>query len=143
MVPKKSAGTDCVSTREAGKRYRQKPKAENKYIIMDCFTTWCGPCKHMDKNVFPLKETGDFFNDKFINVKVQFDSTADDEEVKSWKKDMKEIEKKYAINAYPTYLMFDPNGEVVHRAVGATPDAKGFIARGRMHLFPKRNIIRN
>jgi thioredoxin-related protein len=115
-----------------------KAKKENKYIIMDCMTTWCGPCKHMDKNIFPLKETGDFFNDKFIAVKVQFDSTADDDaRVRSWKKDMKEIEKKYAINAYPTYLVFDPNGEVVHRSVGATPDAKTFIAKGKDALVPE------
>ncbi|MES2332454.1 MAG: thioredoxin fold domain-containing protein [Bacteroidota bacterium] len=115
-----------------------KAKKENKYIIMDCMTTWCGPCKHMDKNVFPLKETGDFFNEKFLAVKVQFDSTADDDaRVKSWKKDMKEIEKEYAINAYPTYLIFDPNGQVVHRTVGATPDAKMFIAKGKEGLVPE------
>lgn len=115
-----------------------KAKKENKYIIMDCMTTWCGPCKHMDKNIFPLKETGDFFNDKFIAVKVQFDSTAnDDDRVKSWKKDMKEIEKQYAINAYPTYLIFDPNGQLVHRTVGATPDAKTFIAKGKDGLNPE------
>ena len=22
-----------------------KAKAENKLIFMDCYTTWCGPCK--------------------------------------------------------------------------------------------------
>ncbi|MES2372992.1 MAG: thioredoxin fold domain-containing protein [Bacteroidota bacterium] len=115
-----------------------KAKKENKYIIMDCMTTWCGPCKFMDKNIFPLKETGDFFNEKFIAVKVQFDSTADDDaRVKSWKKDMKEIEKQYAINAYPTYLMFDPNGQVVHRSVGSTVDVAGFIEKGMEGLNPE------
>lgn len=24
---------------------QEKAKAENKYIFIDCFTTWCGPCK--------------------------------------------------------------------------------------------------
>lgn len=115
-----------------------KAKKENKFIIMDCMTTWCGPCKHMDKNIFPLKETGDFFNDKFLAVKVQFDSTGnDDARVQSWRKDMKQIEKDYAINAYPTYLIFAPSGEVVHRSVGATPDAKTFIAKGKDGLSPE------
>lgn len=115
-----------------------KAKTENKYIIMDCFTTWCGPCKFMDANIFPLKETGDFFNASYLNVKVQFDSTANDnEEVKSWKKDMKEIEKQYTINAYPTYLIFDPNGQIVHRVVGSTKEAKDFIARGKDGMVPE------
>ena len=60
-----------------------KAKAEKKYIFVDCYTTWCGPCKYMTKNIFPLQEVGDFFNQAFINVKYQMDSTAkDDEEVK-------------------------------------------------------------
>jgi thioredoxin-related protein len=116
-----------------------KAKAEKKYIIMDCMTTWCGPCKHMDKNIFPLKESGDFYNANYLAVKVQFDSTAnDDERVKSWKKDMKAIEKEYAINAYPTYLIFDPNGQIVHRSVGATMEAKDFVARGKDGMNPEK-----
>ena len=30
-----------------------KAKQENKYIFVDAFTTWCGPCKMMAKNIFP------------------------------------------------------------------------------------------
>jgi thioredoxin-related protein len=121
------------------KEIQAKAKAENKFIIMDCYTTWCGPCKFMDANIFPLKETGDFFNANYINVKVQFDSTAgDNEEVKAWRNDMKEIQKLYTINAYPTYLMFDPNGQIVHRSVGSTENAKLFIAKGQDGLTPEK-----
>lgn len=115
-----------------------KAKKENKFIIMDCFTTWCGPCKYMDKNIFSQKEAGDFFNANYLNVKVQFDSTANDnDEVKSWKKDMKEIEKTYGIAAYPTYLFFDPNGVAVDRKVGATKEVKEFVAVGKEALVPE------
>jgi thiol:disulfide interchange protein len=30
---------------------KEKAKAENKYIFVDCYATWCGPCKAMDKEV--------------------------------------------------------------------------------------------
>ena len=30
-----------------------KAKTENKYVFVDCYTTWCGPCKRMTEFVFP------------------------------------------------------------------------------------------
>ena len=106
-----------------------KAKAENKYIFMDCFTTWCGPCRYMSANVFPQENVGAYMNEKFINVKVQLDTTAaDNEEVKSWYKDGHDIMKQYKVQAFPTYLYFDPNGNLVHRSVGAGP-AEMFLSK--------------
>ncbi|MDR6781550.1 thioredoxin-related protein [Pedobacter africanus] len=63
---------------------KEKAKKENKYLFVDCFTTWCGPCKYMTSTIFPQEKVGDFFNKNFVNVKVQFDKTKNDsEEVKS------------------------------------------------------------
>lgn len=28
-----------------------KANKENKLLFVDCYTTWCGPCKQMDKYV--------------------------------------------------------------------------------------------
>ena len=41
-------------------------KAEDKLIFVDAFTTWCGPCKKMDRDVFPKMEVGSFYNAMFI-----------------------------------------------------------------------------
>jgi thioredoxin-related protein len=115
-----------------------KAKAENKYIFMDAYTTWCGPCIRMAKEIFPLEEVGNFFNDKFINVKVQLDSTdKDNDEVKSWYQDGHDIKVKYKVNAFPTYLFFDPNGKIVHRAVGASAPDK-FIAKAQDAFNPDK-----
>ena len=38
-----------------------KAKAENKLIFIDAYAVWCGPCKVMARDIFPLKEVGDFF----------------------------------------------------------------------------------
>jgi thioredoxin-related protein len=106
-----------------------KAKTEHKYIFMDCFTTWCGPCKYMSANIFPLEEVGNYFNQHYISVKVQLDSTAtDNEEVKNWYQSGHDIATKYAIRAYPTYLFFDENGKAVHRAVGSS-DAPAFLSK--------------
>src|ERR1700750_930968 len=62
-----------------------KAKKESKYIFVDCFATWCGPCRLMDRNVFTQKSVGDFINMHFIPVRVQMDpSKTDDRFVKSW-----------------------------------------------------------
>src|SRR5580704_15785264 len=96
---------------------RAKAKKEHKFIFMDCYTTWCGPCKYMAKNIFPLKETGDAVNAKFISVSVQLDTSKHDSDTtKGWYADAHIIATKYKVNAYPTYLFFNPKGELVHRS---------------------------
>ena len=34
------------------KKVVKKAKKENKLIFVDCYTSWCGPCKMMAKDVF-------------------------------------------------------------------------------------------
>jgi len=34
----------------------KRAKAEKKVIFMDLWTEWCGPCLHLQKNVFPTAE---------------------------------------------------------------------------------------
>lgn len=116
-----------------------KAKAENKYIFLDCFTTWCGPCKMMSAKIFPTAEVGDFYNAKYINVGAQMDTLADkdNEDVKSWYETSHEIAVKYEVNAYPTYLIFNSNGELVHRFLGSM-EADKFIAKGHEVLMPEK-----
>lgn len=114
-----------------------RAKAEHKFIFMDCFTTWCGPCRYMSSTIFPMDEVGNYMNDKFICVGVQLDTTdSDNDEVKSWYQDGHDIAAKYNIRAYPTYLFFDENGNAVHRSVGSSP-ADAFLAKAKDALNPE------
>lgn len=38
----------------------EKAKKENKPVFIDCFTVWCGPCKVLSNQIFPMKPVGDF-----------------------------------------------------------------------------------
>ncbi len=123
------------------KEVQATAKAENKYIFMDAFTTWCGPCKMMAKNIFPLPEVGDFFNEYYVSLKVQLDTTAkDNEEVKAWYADAHAIMKDYKVNVFPTYLFFSPDGKLVHRAVGSS-EATAFILKGKDALNPDKQYF--
>ena len=50
-----------------------KAKAENKLVFMDCYTSWCGPCKYMTETIFPQEKAGEFFNPKFVCVKFDME----------------------------------------------------------------------
>lgn len=98
---------------------KAKAKSDNKYIFLDCFTTWCGPCKRMDKEVYTNDKVGNYFNDKFISVKVQMDKTEKDiTNVQRWYSDANLIKKQYKIIAFPSYLFFTPEGTIVHKEMG-------------------------
>jgi thioredoxin-related protein len=97
----------------------KKAKKENKYIFVDCFTTWCGPCKLMDKEVYTAQEVGKGLNEKFISIKVQMDKTIkDNEDVKKWYTDAAALQKEYGIASYPSYLFFSPKGNLIYRESG-------------------------
>jgi thiol-disulfide isomerase/thioredoxin len=88
---------------------RALAKAQNRLIFLDCYTTWCGPCKAMAKEVFPLPNVGEFMNANFVNAKQDME-----------KGDGIELSKKYKkfIPGYPTYLLINAEGEVVHQVAG-------------------------
>ena len=97
-----------------------KAKAENKTIFIDVYTKWCGPCKHVSENVFPQEKLGEYYNSHFINYKIDAESPAGKEFVKS-----------YPITGYPTFFFIDGNGKVIHKVVGAK-DVDGFIAEAKI-----------
>ncbi|MEC3908836.1 thioredoxin domain-containing protein [Tamlana sp. 2201CG12-4] len=84
-----------------------KAKKEDKLIFIDCYTQWCGPCKVLTKSIFPQKEVGDFFNKKFISLKMDMEAG-----------EGINLAKKYTISAYPTLLFLDANGDVIRKEVG-------------------------
>lgn len=116
---------------------KEKAKAENRYIFVDTYTTWCLPCKVMEKEIFPQPAVGEFFNKNFINVAVQLDVTKrDNDEVKRWYNDARKFQTTYKIESFPTYLFFAPSGELVHTINGATATGEEFIAKAKPAIDP-------
>src|SRR5688572_20461077 len=64
---------------------KAKANRDGKYIFVDAYASWCVPCKKMDKEIYSLQNIGGFFNDQFVSVKVQFDTSKnDDDRIKNW-----------------------------------------------------------
>jgi thioredoxin-related protein len=109
---------------------KAQAKSEMKYIFVDCFATWCGPCKAMDKDVYPDKRLGQLFKDKYIAVKIQMDETKNDNSfVRAWRGDARNLVTQYKVAAYPTFLFFNPQGDLVMKDQGYKgPDSLFAIA---------------
>jgi len=105
-----------------------KAKKENKMVFMDCYTSWCGPCKMMTKKIFPQKEVGEYFNAHFVNFKVDME-----------KGEGIELKNKYGVKAFPTLLFMDANGEVLHTTVGGS-GATGLINQAKKAVDPTQRI---
>lgn len=106
-----------------------KAKAENKLIFMDAYTTWCGPCKWMSKNVFTDAEVGLYFNDKFVNVKIDME-----------RGEGIALAKRYDVAAYPTLLFIDGGGDLVHVSTGSRP-VEDFLDLGQAANDPNRQFM--
>lgn len=104
-------------------------KEQNKYIFVDAFADWCVPCKWMVKNVFSTDEAGKYYNENFISYKLDME-----------KGEGIDFAKKYDVSVYPSYLYFNPSGELVHRSVGSKP-VEMFVEDGKNALSPEKQFI--
>jgi thioredoxin-related protein len=117
---------------------KQKAKQENKYIFVDCFATWCVPCKNMDSLVYSQSSVGTFINQEFISLRLQFDSTKyDDNWIRENYSLAKLFSEKYNISSFPTFLFFSPEGDPVHKDVGFKKD-EVFSSVAKNSLQPKK-----
>jgi thiol-disulfide isomerase/thioredoxin len=89
-----------------------KSEAEGKLIFVDAYTTWCGPCKKMSADVFPLAEVGEVFNANFINVKLDME-----------KAESTSFRSVHSVRAYPTLFWINGKNDVVHMSVGGKQSA--------------------
>ena len=95
-----------------------KAKQENKKIFVDVFTKWCGPCKHLAKNIFSKEEAGSYFNRHFICIKVDAEESSYGEKLVS----------QFKIRSYPTLLVLDKNGKLLDKHSGAPSSVEGLIS---------------
>lgn len=103
----------------------KKAKAEHKFIFVDAYATWCGPCKQLKNTTFKDSQTADFFNQNFVNLSIDME-----------KEEGKDLAAKWEVQEYPTLLILDYNGKLLFRSVGYL-DAKQLSAFGKKALQKK------
>lgn len=81
---------------------------QNKIVFIDIYTDWCLPCQLMDEIVFSDEKFMAYFDEHFINFKVNAE--------KGEGPDLGII---YNVKEYPTLLFVNPKGKVLIRKNGA------------------------
>ena len=90
-------------------------KKEGKMLFLDCYTSWCGPCKMMSEQVFPLKVVGDYFKKHFVALKIDME-----------KGEGPALQKRLGVEAFPTMFVFDGDGKELLKLRGAR-DVETFL----------------
>lgn len=101
---------------------REKSEKENVMIFIDFYTTWCGPCKWMAKNVFTNDTIADFYNRNFVCISIDAE-----------KGEGINLAKKFKINSYPSFLFVGVNDKVFHQSCGSMP-VNSFLSVGQAVL---------
>ena len=97
-----------------------------KLILVDFYTTWCGPCKQMDKEVFQSPEAKAIFKDVIV-VKQDCE------------KEGTKSSQKYKVSAYPTLVVINSTGKTVLMTVGGLDKStmKEFLAEAKKRAAKK------
>lgn len=105
-------------------------KKEPKKIFMDVYTTWCGPCKLLDKNTFGDKSVIEYVNKHYYAVKFNAegndpitykDFTYTNPNYQAERKGRNSqhlFAHALKVNAYPTVVFFKENGDLIQGVPG-------------------------
>ena len=95
----------------------ERAKTEKKLVLVNFHTKTCGPCRKMEKTVFPNPICGEYVNEHFVPIMIDGEDDGIGEE----------MAKKYKIFIFPTYLVLQPSGFKEGEISGAEFDVNKFL----------------
>jgi len=122
---KESKNTGIVFIENSWIDALHQAQLQNKYIFVDAYATWCGPCNLLKNITFKDKKVADFYNKNFINLAMDME-----------RGDGPDLANQWGITAYPTLLVFDSNGKPVFGTMG-------FMRAGELLKFGKQALSKS
>jgi thiol-disulfide isomerase/thioredoxin len=103
-------------------------KKDGKVVMIDFFTTWCVPCKKLDKLTWPDAGVQKWLGEKTVALKMDAEKEV-------------ELAKKYTIVSYPTILFLKPDGQELGRITAYKTPAE-FLSEANDTLAGKDSVAR-
>ncbi|HET9252641.1 MAG TPA: thioredoxin family protein [Candidatus Eisenbacteria bacterium] len=89
-----------------------KAKSQNKHVIVNVYTTWCGYCRMMDKQTFGNDEVAAHLRENFVLAKVNGESSS-----KVHWQGQEMTERQFAravgVTGFPATYFLKPNAEML------------------------------
>ena len=106
------SGITSVTGQIDFKKNSLKEVTTEKPILVDVYTTWCGPCKLLDKTTFQDSDFSSIVNENFTALKWDAEGGK-----------FAHLAKRFEVQSYPTLLFLNSNHELVRRHIGYTEAA--------------------
>ena len=97
-------------------------KKENKHLVVDFYTTWCGWCKKMDRDTYENTEVKKLLSENYIAVKLNAESSKA-LSLNGKTLTERQVAQEFKVTGFPTTCFLKPDGEKIACLPGyAGPD---------------------
>jgi thioredoxin-related protein len=87
-------------------------KEQNKKVIVDVYTDWCGWCKKMDRDAYSNNDVKDLIDEDFVYVKLDAESSSMNT-YKGKSFSGADLASYFQVTGYPTHVFLEPDGTLI------------------------------
>ncbi|MCY3621390.1 MAG: thioredoxin family protein [Gammaproteobacteria bacterium] len=105
--------------------------ADEKIVFIDFFTTWCLPCKEMDRTTFQDPQVAAWLAEHTVALKVDAEENETNEA----------LAERFGVKSFPNYVYLTPEGELLDRITGKK-DSEEFLELSASVIAGDNAVIR-